>query len=154
MMTSITSIIIDKDNNNDGVNTIVKRPWGYYKLLHNYPEKVVVKLIVVDPLQSLSYQSHKYKDEQWTIVSGGVNATVTIDDKEYSNNNNNNNIVKYGSTFKINAGQKHSIKNTHKTEKLEFIEVCTTSVDGVAIKEDDIIRYVDMYGRETKTTNV
>lgn len=45
------------------------RPWGSFTILADEPDHKV-KRIVVKAGKRLSLQSHKYREEHWTIVSG------------------------------------------------------------------------------------
>ena len=80
----------------------------------------------------LSLQSHQFRSEHWTVVSG--KAIVTVDDKTTE--------VLSGNAVYIPARSKHRIMNP-SDEMLRIIEVQT----GTYLGEDDIIRYEDDYGR-------
>jgi len=109
------------------------RPWGMYEVLLD-SDTTKVKRITVAPEQRLSYQSHQFRQEQWTVVKG--NLTVIIDGKEHT--------VHTGNSIHIPWGCKHRAWN--KTEDIvQFIEVQT----GTYFGEDDIIRYEDDYERQT-----
>ena len=55
-----------------------ERPWGYYRVLHEYGNKVKVKELTVEPGKTLSMQRHKDRAEHWFVAKG--TATVyTID---------------------------------------------------------------------------
>lgn len=109
----------------------VSRPWGQYLVLLD-EAFVKVKRLVVNPNQKLSYQSHQYRAETWTVSYG--KATVRISDIEYE--------VPYGSNVYIDRGTKHRLMNN--TEDLvEVIEVQT----GQSFNEEDITRFEDVYGR-------
>ena len=55
-----------------------QRAWGYYRVLHEYKNKVKVKELTVDPGKTLSMQRHKDRAEHWFVAKG--TATVyTID---------------------------------------------------------------------------
>ena len=108
-----------------------KRPWGKFTVIED--EKTYkLKRIAVEPGQRLSYQSHKKRDENWTIVNG--TAAVTLNGKKYE--------LKYGESVFIERNVKHRIENTGNNI-VEFIEVQTGEYFG----EDDIIRYEDDYNR-------
>jgi len=117
------------------MNTVENRPWGNYTILSgNDYSGYKVKRIEVNPLQRLSLQSHQFRTEYWTVVSG--EGIVEL--------NNNNIVVKKESTIQIQKQEKHRIQNTSTTEPLIFIEVQI----GDYLGEDDIIRYEDDYKRE------
>jgi cytidyltransferase-like protein len=47
-----------------------KRPWGYYRVLHEQGKEVKVKELTVNPGQCLSMQRHQDRAEHWFIVEG------------------------------------------------------------------------------------
>jgi len=108
-----------------------ERPWGRFEILFE-ADYCKSKRICVWPGQKLSYQSHKFRQEQWTIVKGV--AHVTLDDVVHE--------LKPGQSIFIPLGAKHRIAN-RGGEDMEFIEVQT----GTYFGEDDIVRYSDDYGR-------
>jgi mannose-6-phosphate isomerase-like protein (cupin superfamily) len=110
------------------------RPWGKFEILSE-GENYKVKKITVSPGQRLSYQSHKKRTENWTIVEG--NGIFTLNDKEFK--------VTKGNITIIHPGEKHRIQNTGKIKDLVFIEVQYGKYTG----EDDITRFEDDYGRES-----
>ena len=111
---------------------IASKPWGYYRttILN---ELFQSKILYVLPGQALSLQSHKQREEHWTIISG--TGSVQLDDSKK--------IVKPGDCIYIPKGCKHRIKNASNEEMLIFSEIQL----GTYFGEDDIIRYDDMYGR-------
>jgi len=109
----------------------VNKPWGYYQVILNN-EKYKVKLLSVNPLQSLSLQYYKHRSEHWVVVNGI--ATVTVDNiiKEYF----------YNDFIYIDNLQLHRLENKTMNE-LQVIEIqCGEKLD-----EEDIIRYIDNYNR-------
>jgi|SaaInlStandDraft_1057018.scaffolds.fasta_scaffold10793_7 mannose-6-phosphate isomerase len=107
------------------------RPWGRYEVLLD-SSFTKVKLITVEPNQRLSYQSHKKREENWTVVDGDL--TVELDSVVLT--------LPVGHSIHIPLGAKHRAIN--KTSKaVQFIEVQT----GTYFGEDDIIRYEDDYER-------
>ena len=113
-------------------NEIGNRPWGQYVVLLDSPI-TKVKAIQVEPQQRLSYQSHEFRREVWTCVSGEL--TVILDGGDHT--------LQPGDVIKIPQGSKHRAWN--KTdEAVNFIEVQL----GDSFEEDDIIRYEDDYERE------
>ena len=109
----------------------VSKPWGKYTVISE-SEIYKSKRIEVKQGKRLSLQSHKFRDELWTIVGG--KAKVTLDDKEINLNYNDHVFIK--------KCQKHRIENCGQ-ELLVFIEIQT----GTYFGEDDIVRYQDDYGR-------
>ncbi len=110
------------------------RPWGSYTVLEE-GEFYKVKRITVLPGQELSYQLHYHRSEHWVVVRGS--ATVTIDGQER--------FIRCGECAFIKCGVKHRLKNPGKV-LLEVIEVQL----GEYLEEDDIIRFIDGYGRVNK----
>jgi len=108
-----------------------ERPWGCYDVLLD-TDFTKVKLITVAPEQRLSYQSHKHRQEHWTVVKGTL--LVVLNDEHK--------IVCEGESIFIPKGAKHRAWN--KLDKVcQFVEVQT----GTYFGEDDIVRYEDDYMR-------
>ena len=123
---------MDKKIIEDLYHQIVPKPWGYYKttlLTSDYQSKI----LCINPEQSISLQSHNFREEHWVNVKG--NGEVIIDDsiKEFLP----------GNYVHIPKGSKHRLINKSKTEKLIVNEVQL----GTNFDEDDIVRYEDNYGR-------
>ncbi len=110
----------------------VEKPWGSYSI-YDLNDKFQLKSITVLPGESLSLQSHEYREENWIVVEG--EATVEIDNKKQN--------LSRGQSIFIPIKSKHRLSNFGK-ENLMIIEVQT----GTYFGEDDIIRYEDNYGRE------
>ncbi len=89
-----------------------------------------VKIISVDPHQSLSLQQHAHRDEEWKIVHG--TGAVTIGDARTA--------VISGDEFFVARGMKHRVEAG--AEGLVFVEVALGAFD-----ENDIQRFDDRYGR-------
>ena len=109
----------------------VHRPWGEFDSI-GHGARYQVKKITVNPGARLSLQLHHYRAEHWIVVKG--TAKVTNGDETYF-------LTENQSTY-IPVGQKHSLENPGKLP-LELIEVQSGSYLG----EDDIVRFVDDYGR-------
>ncbi len=109
------------------------RPWGWFESLVNTPSYQVKRLHVY-PGASLSLQSHQHRSEHWVVVSG--TASVVRDDEVLR--------LKTNESVYIHVGQKHRLAN-ETDAPLTLIEVQTGSYLG----EDDIVRYDDVYGRDT-----
>ena len=108
-----------------------KRPWGTWHVL-DVGTRHAVKRIAVEPGKILSLQLHHHRDEHWIIVKG--TATVTVGDKVVTKKENE-------SVF-IPRETAHRIANDTNAP-MEFIEVQT----GDELREDDIVRLEDAYGR-------
>ena len=109
----------------------VYRPWGKYDSIDN-GARYQVKRITVKPGEKLSVQMHHHRAEHWIVVSG--TASVTCGEETFLLSENQ-------STY-IPLGEVHCLENPGKVE-LELIEVQSGSYLG----EDDIVRFVDQYGR-------
>lgn len=109
-----------------------ERPWGFWEVLYE-GQGFKVKRMVVKPGHRLSLQSHKQRSEHWVVVNG--TATVTIGDKTFE-------VGTEDAVF-VPVGEKHRVCNKDKKD-LEIVEV----QNGPYLKEDDIVRYEDDYGRE------
>ena len=112
----------------------VYRPWGKYDSIDS-GDRYQAKRITVKPGAKLSVQMHHHRAEHWVVVSG--TARVTNGDKTFLLSENE-------STY-IPVGVVHALENPGKVE-LELIEVQSGSYLG----EDDIVRFEDRYGRDSK----
>jgi mannose-1-phosphate guanylyltransferase/mannose-6-phosphate isomerase len=113
----------------------VFRPWGSYDSVES-GERYQVKRLSVNPGASMSLQLHHHRAEHWIVVSG--TARITRNDEVFLLEENE-------STF-IPLGAKHRIENPGKIP-LHIIEVQSGSYLG----EDDIVRFEDRYGRDSKS---
>ncbi|MFV0302064.1 MAG: mannose-1-phosphate guanylyltransferase/mannose-6-phosphate isomerase [Paracoccus sp. (in: a-proteobacteria)] len=109
------------------------RPWGWFETLA-LADRFQVKRIVVKPGAALSLQSHLHRSEHWIVVSG--TAKVTVDDVVT--------LVTENQSIYVPLGAKHRMENPGKVPMV-LIEVQT----GAYLGEDDIIRYEDVYARQT-----
>lgn len=48
------------------------RPWGYYRVLHEYEKTAKVKELVVEPGSCLSMQRHAKRSEIWFVAEGSA----------------------------------------------------------------------------------
>ncbi len=111
---------------------IVPKPWGYYKTTLLTPD-YQSKILCVYPLQSISLQSHNYREEHWINVKGNGEVVIDKSIKEF----------KSGDYVFIPKGSRHRLINKSETENLIINEVQL----GTNFDEDDIVRYEDNYGR-------
>lgn len=112
----------------------VHRPWGFYESL-DAGDRHQVKHLMVHPGAALSLQMHHHRAEHWVVVKGKAQVTVGDTVKILGENE---------STY-IPIGTKHRLENPG-SEPLSIIEVQSGSYLG----EDDIVRFDDVYGRDTK----
>ena len=112
---------------------IVNKPWGFFKtnFLNDFYR---AKILKVAPLQKLSLQKHKHRDEHWVIIRGSARLTIGEHVK----------LVTTGDYIWIPRGCKHRIENISEEESLMISEIQIGDYFG----EDDIERYEDVYGRE------
>ncbi len=107
------------------------RPWGDWAVIDAGPG-FCVKRIRVIPGGILSLQRHQHRAEQWTIVAGEALVTRNTDKID----------LRAGESIGIGLGDIHRIANPG-TVDVVFIEVQT----GAELREDDIERLEDSYGR-------
>ena len=120
----------NKSKSNMKRNTFY-RPWGKYINLYS-GKGFLLKELIVNPKSSISLQKHAYRSERWTIISG--RPKITINTNKFFKNPNE--------TAFIPKGAKHRIENLFK-KPVQIVEVQTGSI----LKESDIVRYKDIYGR-------
>jgi len=114
------------------MNSIVYKPWGYYQII-DQGKGYLVKNITVKPGQKLSLQSHKHRSEHWVVVRGSAIVTINEDVK----------ILKINESIYISKNAKHRLENNESVDLL-IIEVQF----GKILKEEDIVRYEDIYNRK------
>ena len=107
------------------------RPWGKYINLYS-GKGFLLKELVINPKSSISLQKHSYRSERWTIISGRPKITI----------NKNKFFKKPNETAFIPKGAVHRIENPFN-KPVQILEVQTGSI----LKESDIVRYKDIYGR-------
>ena len=107
------------------------RPWGNYHIIAKN-SGYQIKEIRVNQHSKLSLQKHKNRSEFWQIVKG--ESKIIIGNKEY--------YLKEKEHIYIPINTVHRIENVG-TEDLVFIEI----QHGENLKEEDIIRLEDDYGR-------
>jgi len=122
-----------KQQNHDAykLHRTVFRPWGAYTVLEEGP-RFKIKRIEVKPGASLSMQMHHHRSEHWIVVNGM--AKVVNGDKEM--------LVGANESTYIPAGRTHRLENPGMLN-LVMIEVQS----GEYLGEDDIVRFLDKYGR-------
>jgi len=112
-------------------SNVFYRPWGKYINLYS-GKGFLVKELVVDAKSSISLQRHRHRSEHWTVTAG--KPKITINKRKFFKNINE--------TAFIPQGAIHRIENPFK-KAVKIIEIQT----GAILKETDIIRYKDVYGR-------
>ena len=107
------------------------RPWGRYVNLFE-GKNFLVKELTVNSKSSISLQKHYHRWEHWKISQGKPKITV----------NKNKFFKKKNETVFIPTGAIHRIENNFK-KPVKIIEVQI----GAILRESDIVRYQDIYGR-------
>ena len=110
---------------------IYHRPWGSYINLFK-GKGFLVKELYIKSKSSLSLQKHLHRSEHWLITKGSPKITI----------NKNTFFKKVNESVFVPQGSIHRIQNMF-IKPVKIIEVQTGSV----LKETDIIRYQDLYGR-------
>lgn len=106
-----------------------KRPWGGFERFCE-SESCTVKIITVNPNESLSLQYHNHRNEFWKILNG--RPKLVIGDKTT--------YGKEGDEFFIPEKTKHRISAGKETVKV--LEIAFGDFD-----EKDIVRLEDKYKR-------
>jgi len=107
------------------------RPWGNYINLFNGKE-FLIKELNVKPKGILSLQKHHHRAEHWVVTQG--KPKITLNNKYFT--------MKPDETIFIPLGSIHRIENPFR-KPVKIIEAQVGSI----LKESDIIRYHDVYGR-------
>ena len=115
----------------DGKQAITKKPWGFYQNFI-YGDNYLLKKIVVEPNEALSYQSHKHRNEHWIVVKGKIEVKI----------NKKNIVLNENDYMFIKKGSKHRMSNNY-SDRAIIIEIQT----GHILSEDDIHRFKDKYER-------
>jgi len=106
---------------------IFNRPWGWFEPLKK--DERNEKILHINPMQQTSLQSHKYRNEAWTILEGECMITLGYDVSKKIP----------GDKIFVPTGIKHRIRALDT-------EVVIHEVWGES-SEEDITRYDDIYGR-------
>ena len=101
-------------------------------LFRSEGKNFLVKELTVNPKSSISLQKHHHRSEHWMITQGKPLITI----------NNNKFTKKSDESVFVPQGAIHRIENNYKIP-VKIIEVQTGSI----LKETDIVRYQDVYGR-------
>jgi cytidyltransferase-like protein len=107
-----------------------RRPWGYYRVLHEAPG-VKVKELTVDPGAALSMQRHQGRSEFW-LVSAGVATVMTLNmasDAEFQGHYHRHEYLH------IESEKWHQLVN-EQSDPLKIVEIQY----GDRCEEDDIER--------------
>ena len=92
----------------------------------------LIKELTVNSKSSISLQKHNHRSEHWMVTYG--KPKITINKKKF--------FKKVDESIFIPVGSIHRIENLYK-KPVKIMEAQTGSI----LKETDIIRYKDIYGR-------
>ena len=112
-------------------SNVFYRPWGSYINLF-VGKNFLIKELNVKPNGILSLQKHYHRSEHWVITKG--RPTITLNNKIFKK--------KKDETIYIPKGAVHRIKNANK----KTVKIMEAQL-GTILKESDIVRYEDIYGR-------
>jgi len=112
-------------------SNIFYRPWGRYVNLFS-GKNFLIKELHVKPKGILSLQKHFHRAEHWLITQGSPK--ITLNKKIF--------IKSVNETIFIPLGSIHRIENPNN-KPVKIIEAQVGSI----LKETDIVRYKDIYGR-------
>lgn len=107
----------------------VEKPWGKFEQF-THDEVSTVKIITVNPGESLSLQKHQKRTEFWRVLAG--HPLVTVGDKAVHS--------KPGEEFFIEKTEPHRLEAPE--DAVQILEIAHGIFD-----ENDIIRLEDKYGR-------
>jgi mannose-1-phosphate guanylyltransferase/mannose-1-phosphate guanylyltransferase/mannose-6-phosphate isomerase len=109
-----------------------ERPWGQ-ELWVSSEKPSMVKILTVNPSQSLSLQYHHHRDEFWHVLSG--NGTAIIGEKKI--------LLRAGDDHFVAREIKHRLETSDSP--LVVLELAFGDFD-----QNDIVRLEDRYGRTTE----
>ena len=107
------------------------RPWGNYKNFFR-GENFLLKELTVNKKSSISLQKHRHRAEYWSVIHGKPKITIG---KKFFFKKANENIF-------IPKDTVHRIENIYN-KPVKIVEAQL----GTLLKETDIVRYHDVYGR-------
>jgi mannose-6-phosphate isomerase len=113
----------------------VQRPWGWFETLATGPG-YLVKRILIKADQRISLQRHHHRSEHWVVVAG--TGVMECDGDGLA--------AVPGATLFVPCGGVHRATAAAASD-LEIIEVQL----GTQLREDDIERFSDDYGRVVKS---
>ena len=127
----IWKFFIKKNSKKNIKKNTFLRPWGKYINLFS-GQNFLLKELTINPNSSISLQKHNHRSERWTVISG--HPKITINKKIF--------FLKPNEMTFIPKGSIHRIENVFN-KMVKIVEVQMGSL----LKETDIIRYKDVYGR-------
>jgi len=127
----IFKVVSSKISQDHIKNNTFYRPWGNYK---NYlkGKNFLLKELTINRKSSISLQKHHQRSEHWTVTAG--KPKITLGKKVF--------FKKIGESIFIAKGSVHRIENIYK-KSVKIVEAQLGNI----LKETDIVRYKDAYGR-------
>lgn len=107
------------------------RPWGTFRRF-TYNQASTVKIITVNPGQTLSLQLHHHRDELWIVLNSGLQ--VTLGDRLWE-------PEPYEEIFIVREAQ-HRAAGVGRVPS-RWLEIAFGNFD-----EQDVVRLDDQYGRD------
>lgn len=125
-------ILISSKNDAEKIKNLIpphrpnyeEKRWGTYKVLKQ-DDNYLVKELELLPNKEISYQSHNYRKETWTIIQGSGEVIIDGIAKH----------VKSGDIVNIEIKQKHKLIAGENGIKVFEVQI------GDVLEESDIIRY-------------
>ena len=110
---------------------VYHRPWGRYVNLFE-GKKFLIKELTINSKSSISLQKHHHRSEHWMVIQG--KPKITINKKKF--------FKKENDSIFVPSGTIHRIENLYKKP----VKIMEAQIGNV-LKESDIVRYKDVYGR-------
>ncbi len=110
---------------------VFNRPWGSYTNLYN-GNNFLIKELNVKSNGVLSLQKHFHRSEHWVVTQGIPK--ITINKRSF--------LKRLNDTIYIPKGAIHRIQNPNK----KTVKIMEAQL-GTILRETDIVRYEDIYGR-------
>ncbi len=122
------------------------RPWGTYVVTglskSDDGTETCEKEIVIYPSNIMSLQSHCFRAELWEVLEGTLTVIVDGSVKELGK----------GDTIDVPVGAVHCMANLQVRVTANSPVTVVKEVQTGICREEDIVRYIDMYGRSTVET--
>ena len=96
----------------------VLRPWGCYRILHQYGKEIKVKELTVAPGQCLSMQKHEERAEHWFIAEG----TAEVYTVNKSSDHEFMGVFRRHQSLHVRKGEWHQLCNP-SNEPLRIVEI-------------------------------
>ena len=120
-----SSDLLSKYQHHHGVKDVTNHKWATYKILEQR-EKCLVKLLTILPRQSISYQRHHERSEQWLVLEG--TGLFVLDEKKFE--------IAAKDSILVPPMSWHWVKNISQNQPLYILETWF----GDILEESDIER--------------